>query len=469
MGDAYAGIFSNFTGFFYTAAISILANSNSVFATNSPFTVMLENNHGCNYSQNLWADNLETVPAIVNIFVDSNVVNVAEYYTYVSGVLVFKTATACNYNFWIQTSNIGCNFIVETPVTVGLSNSIGGSLRNLNVAGSNAILYSDSAGTVLTTSFTNADANTFFSWSNVSLSNYSAGPSNPFYLGGSAKNLYAVSDFTQQVIATEIGEPLYFDSRSIQTIALTSDSNFYAYATGTTLLTGSNTYPNSGQRVISGNNLNPSIGSFGGIYVHSNIISSGTYSNELQIVNGYFTGSNIYSYLNYSSYYSPLAANPNYTSIPISGGIRWATFSWYIPFNIRRTVTATINFCNHNFTSTSNYIAPGVTFWSFNGIFFVYKIVGKNANTTSGWLNANIRLPTITSRSNMQTDGYQGGFVSATIPSSSNTQRSIVIGDNITTGDSIGVKPYNLYIRIGYPVTSNFYFTNIQLSNINQK
>jgi hypothetical protein len=457
-----------YTGFFYKAALTVKSLDTLKDGSNN---ITLYNNYDCNYSQNFFVDSGTIAPTVNKMFVDSNGLIHPNYYTYVSGVLVFRTVTACNYNFWMQTSNLNSNFIMPTPITFALqSNSV--NISNLTVNGATIPVYSaPNTGSELTNSLINANNNTFFSWSNVSLNRLSnIGPANTLSLVGIASNLSGGSAVVTQQLATQSGALLYFDNESLRTIARTNDSNFY-YSRGTSgnILSGLNIYPNAGQQVLSGNNSNPIFGvsdnQFGNIYLHLNTIRTGTYSNELQIVNGYFTGLNQYSYQDYSMYYSPLNPNPNYTDI---ANIRWATFRWFIPSDsfTNRTTTARILFNNHNFTSSPSNITQTEIFWSFNNIYFFHKVVGINNNTTSGWVDGNRYFDgTLPTRRNLQNDGYQAG----SLPSTSNNSRTIIVGDNITSGAGIGQKPYNLYIRIGFPARCNFYFDSIKLERINQR
>jgi len=465
-GDMTTG--SRDTGFFYKSALNV--RTNLTLLSDGINTITLSNNFGNSYPQSFLVDSSTGSPTVNKMFVDTNGLADAAYYTYVSGVLVFRTVTACNYNFWMQTSNLNSKFIMPTPITFALqSNSV--NISNLTVSGSNVIVYSAAnTGSVLNVSFINANNNTFFSWPNVSLNALSnIGPANTLCNSGTAFNLSGGSAVVTQQLATESGGLLYFDNESLQTIALTNDSNFYYSANAdSTTLTALNNYPNAGQKVISGSGSNPGsttgLTTFGCNYVHSSNIITGIYSNELQIVNGYFTGSNQYSYLNYTLYYSPLSANSDYRTITTTNNIRWTTFMWYIPRTDARPTTnyAIINFIDHNFTS--RFLQ---SLYSFNDISFFYKIQSSNAGNTSGWLNGNLRAnPVYRANSILSNSGAAGGIPAGTnIISTSNT-RSIVLRDSTS---AIGRTPYNLYIRIGIPANSNFYFKNIQLSNIYQQ
>ena len=463
-------------GFFYKSFLNIITLDTLINGSNN---ITMSNNFGNNYSQNFLVDDGEIEPTVNNMFVDTTSLTNPAYYTYISGILVFRTDTALNYNFWMKTSNLNSQFIMPTPITFALqSNSV--NVLNLTVSGANVIVYSNSAGVLLNNSFVNATNNTFFSWPNVSLrSLINTGPTNRLNLVGTAFNLFGASAPKSSSLATESELELYFDNESLRTISRTDDSNFY-YSTNAenTTLTASNNFPNAGKRVISGTGLNPGstpdLTTFGNDYVHSSNILTGIYINELQIVNGYFTGSNQNSYLNYSLYYSPLGVNPDYRTITTTNNIRWATFMWYIPDDGNKTAVAKVSFNNHNFTTLTSNVS-GNTFYYYDSIYFFYKINGTTSSRTSEWINGNLGRGISTSRptrTNLQTFNIAGGVIPPSDNLDNLNNRFIFIGDSsgrgANSGNSIGRKPFTLYIRIGYPVNCNFDFKNIRLESITQ-
>jgi hypothetical protein len=467
------------TGFFYKSALRVITLATLQDGSN---TITLSNNYLCNYSQSFFA-NSPLTPAVNKVFVDTNGLANTNYYTYVSGVLVFRTITACNYNFWMQTSNLNSKFIMDTPITFALqSNSV--NISNLSVKGSNVIVYSAAnTGSVLTNSFVNANNNTFFSWPNVSLSNLTnIGPENPLNLVGTASNLSGGSAELSHSLRTESGFQLYFDNESIQTIQLTSSSNFASNSP--------NVLCNWGYKVTSGTGLYPGVTATFTQYNHNSNLLIGTYSNELQLANGYFTSSNSFAYLDYGQNYNPISGSytyPNYTSIAITSSVRWATFVWYIAGTNKIGNYATITFNNHNLRSTSVDTVSGqplYRFFKFDDIFFYYKIIGLRAGQppilrrSSGWLDGNKFLATNynlpdTSYTASNVNGNAGGLAgligSINLTPNSNIKYIIVSdtgsGTSGTTG-ILGIAPYLLYIRIGIPINVNQYFRNIRLANI---
>lgn len=448
------------TGFFYKSALEVRTLNTLIDGSN---TITLSNNFGNSYQESFFVESLTTSPTVNKMFVDTNGLADPAYYTYVSGVLVFRTITACNYNFWMQTSNLNSKFIMPTPITFALSNN-SGKISELNVNGLNVTVYSAAnTGSVLTNSFVNANNNTFFSWPNVSLNTLTnIGPANTLSLVGTASNLSGGSVELSQSLRTESGGLLYFDNESLRTIALTTSSNFINRTT--------NVSCNWGYKVTSGTGLYPAIGTFGALYNNTNLLTDGTYVNELQLVNGCFTSSNLESYINYNIYYNPISATytyPDYTNITDNGGIRWATFSWRI--TIINTY-ASVVFNNHNLINTT---LDANRFSLFNNIQFYYRIVGANANTTSGWLNGNARYTPNSKPTGLVMQGNINGGLGATSPllaggspSPTSNMRYILLQSLTGAAVSIGnAQPYSLYIRIGLSnTTPKQYFQNVQLA-----
>jgi hypothetical protein len=460
------------TGFFYKSALEVRTLNTLIDGSN---TITLSNNFGNSYQESFFIESLTTSPIVNKMFVDTNGLADPAYYTYVSGVLVFRTVNAPNYNFWMQTSNLNSKFIMPTPITFALTNN-SGKISELNVNGLNVAVYSAAnTGSVLTNSFVNANNNTFFSWPNVSLTTLTnIGPANTLSLVGTASNLSGGSVEVTQQLSTESGGLLYFDNESLRTIALTTSSNFINNTT--------NVLCNWGYRVTSGSGLYPAVGTFDALYNNTvSLLAGSTYSNELQLANGYFTTCNSFTYLNYGIYYNPISGSytyPNYTSITTDGGIRWTTFMWNIAgvLGSRPGSFATIIFNDHNLKSISNATSdPPETFFKFNDIIFNYRIIGlrSNAITTrsSGWLDGNTYRDTTltTADTNVNTNGVAGGVSGQTgtrrVQPNSNT-RFIRITNNEIGNNRIGVCPYLLYIRLGIPINCNIYFKNIQLSNM---
>ena len=449
------------TRFFYKSALKVITLNTLQDGIN---TITLSNNFGCNYQQSFFV-NSSLTPTVNKVFVDTTGLANAAYYTYVSGVLVFRTITSCNYNFWMQTSNLDSKFIMETPITFALQNN-SVNILNLTVSGANIPVYSNSTGVLLSNSFVNATNNTFFSWPNVSLSNLTnIGPANLLNLVGTACNLSGGSTQLSHSLRTESGALLYFDNPSLETIALTSSSNFINRTP--------NILCNWGYKVTSGPGLYPAVGTFGELYNHTNNLLDGTYSSELQLANGYITHSNSIAYNNYTIYYNPISdpyIYPNYTSIATTDGIRWATFMWNINSgNVGATSPSymSVIFRNHNLISSP--VTNG--FRSFTNCQFYYKIVRTTTATNvsnSGWLNGNLQRTTAPTNANMIPNNNPGGLGAGALTTSTaptNNLRYIATrsgGGTYTVGQNM---PYLLYIRIGLNNTEPIkYFQGVQLA-----
>jgi hypothetical protein len=355
---------------------------------------------------------------------------------------------------------------MPTPITFALNDN-SGKISELSVSGSNVTVYSAAnTGSVLNDSFINANNNTFFSWPNVSLNTLSnIGPANTLSLVGRASNLSGESAVVTQQLSTESGGLLYFDNESLITIALTSSSNFI---NGTPFALS-----NLGYKVTSGAGLYPAVNTFGELYNHrSNILSGSTYSNELQLANGYFTNSNSVAYLNYIPYYNPITDEsytyPNYRSITTTAGTRWTTFMWYIGTNIVTPPSyASIVFRNHNLTSSALNLN---NFRTFTNCSFYYRITTLAGGTTQSslWLNGNARytsasLPnTVYMQGNGNNGGLGAGIIAPSTNPNSNLRYILLQGGNVGT-----TTPYLLHIRLGINNTGPYqYCQYVQLARL---
>jgi hypothetical protein len=468
--DRYYGITSNnYAGFFYTAAFTYIASNTYVTASNVPYRFTMSNHLGSNISSsNYYFDDLTASASatINNIFVDTSALD-SSYYTYVSGLAVFKQN--CNYNFWIVASNLGSYFYVNTPVSVSLrDNSLPISNYSFNPANTN--FYSTSnLDTVneLTTNIKNANNQTYLYWSNVALSNSSYNNPiftllNPISNVGLASNLNTTSASTPYNIAFSdfSDKPFYFDSASILLRDATKNSN---------------SIPGYGYRVESGTGSNPewfgacnvAIQNFGKLYEDSSNIST-SYTNELQLVNGQYTASNSLAYLNYSPYYTPTgySAYPDYSGIYTDGSTRYTTFMWYQPSDsIFRKIVFNIN--SNDFLYTTN---PTDVVIYGGRITLQYRIIGSAYPSrinnppisTTSWLNANGDATSVTFNYSWRSTYNSPGAINDTTNTNTNIRRVCQINDT----NNAGKGPFLIFIRIGIPIQSNFKFENIELQSI---
>ena len=471
--DRYYGVTSNnYAGFFYTAAFTYIASNTYVTPSNIPYRFTMSNHLGSNISSpNYYFDDLtaSATATINNIFVDTAALD-SSYYTYVSGLAVFKTT--CNYNFWIVASNLGSYFYVNTPVSVSLRDNVNSlTISNYSFNPTTTKFYSTSnlaPGNELTTNIKNANNQTYLYWSNVALSNSTYNRPiftvlNPISNVGVASNLNTTSaSIPYNIVFSDFSDkPFYFDSASVLLRDATKNSN---------------SIPGFGYRVESGTGSNPdwfsacnvAIQNFGKLYEDSSNIST-SYSNELQLVNGVYTASNTLAYLNYSPYYAPTGYSyPNYTSIYTDGRIRYTTFMWYIGVNPSIKNFAYFKITSNNFPNTN--IAGFNTYTG--GITIQYRIIGStypssSTGNTSAWLNGNTFNTGNSSYINF-TSLYNaaGGTTGQNITpfgtiNTDQFNRLIIVSDSY--GNRLGTGLFNLYIRIGLPINSNYSFSNINL------
>ena len=450
------------TGFYYTGKVGFVG-SNFITASNYGYTFTLSNNSGSSLvSPSFYFDNLSSnvAPAVNSVFVDSSVSNVG-YYSYVSGVPVFNIN--CNYNFWIQALNLGSLYFASPPVRVSLSNNNYNSNFPFNSVTTPFYSAASTGSTQLTTRVANAQNNTFFFWSNVSVA--SAAPaftfSNPLTVSASACNLNSNSATSSFGFMNSNSELLYTDSASIAIRDATKDSNWIGV-------------PSYGARVESGSGLYPDLNLgmsnttlFGAVYSDTDDLIL-SYSNELQLVNGSYTGSNQYAYLNYTvqNLYDVAVTLPKYQGAYTTGGIRYTTFMWYMPSDGVQysQVEFTINGNNFPITSTVPITVFG------GGITLQYSLVGlgvsgsiwpaTSLNQTTTWQNGNAAISQGTAGTAQRITNNSPG---ATLQYTNNSTNRTA---NIQFGNETGITPFLFYIRLGIPVTSNFRFSNIQVTNL---
>jgi hypothetical protein len=461
---------NNYAGFFYTAAFTYIASNTYVTPSNIPYRFTMSNHLGSNISSpNYYFDDLtaSATATINNIFVDTAALD-SSYYTYVSGLAVFKTT--CNYNFWIVASNLGSYFYVNTPVSVSLRDNVNSlTISNYTFNPTTTKFYSTSnlaPGNELTTNIKNANNQTYLYWSNVALSNSTYNRPiftvlNPISNVGVASNLNTTSaSIPYNIVFSDFSDkPFYFDSASVLLRDATKNSN---------------SIPGFGYRVESGTGSNPdwfgkcnvAIQNFGKLYEDSSNIST-SYSNELQLVNGVYTASNTLAYLNYSPYYAPTGYSyPNYTSIYTDGRIRYTTFMWYQPSDsIFSKIIFNIN--NNNFLYTTN--TTGVVIYG-GRITLQYRIIGSDYPSrinnpplsTTAWLNANGDATSVTFNYNWRSTYNSPGAINDYPNLNTDIKRVCQINDT----NNAGKGPFLIFIRIGIPIQSNFKFENIELQSI---
>jgi hypothetical protein len=258
------------------------------------------------------------------------------------------------------------------------------------------------------------------------------------------------------------GGKLLFDSESVLLRDATKNSNY--------VLSGQN----YGLRVESGVGAYPTWNQTGatddslfGFSNNDNTLLTGPYTNELQIVNGAYVGTN--ANCNYSAtvLYTPPGASysyPNYSGVYTTGGTRYATFMWYIATGNKYS-TVQFNINGNNFLIGTN---PDITQY-VGGVTLQYLAIGlgianiwppAQLNRTTAWLDGNsvANLPySYTQRIANNT----GGALSISVNPQITRKVTLSFGDTTT-----GKPPFLFFIRIGTLTASNFSFNNVQLISL---
>ena len=446
------------SGFYYTGKVFFSASNTFVTPSKYGYSFILSNSSGSNLpSSTYYFDNLTTnaVPTINSVFVDTT--NITDYWTYVSGILTFKST--CNYNFWIQASNLGSNFYRNPPVRVTLSNS--SFITNFPFVPGTTKFYSTCNIANELTSVANSQNNTYFNWLNVSIEQ-SYTFSNSLRVNASASNLNdngINSNFDFMDVA---GGKLFFDSASVLLRDNTKNSNYVSGATnyGLRVESGFGAYPNWNQTGATDDSLF-------GFSNNDNTLLTGPYTNELQIVNGAYVGSN--ANCNYSAafLYTPPGESysyPNYSGVYTTDGTRYATFMWYVSGTGIQYKTAQFNMNGNNFTNVQDNSITRYT----NNITLQYLSISlgftsiwppnQNDNATTAWQDGNKSAAAINTNRTRCTNDNPGAI--------KNFNTAITRRINLSFGDSTGRTPLLLFVRVGLPVASNFSFNNVQLISL---
>jgi hypothetical protein len=442
------------SGFYYTGKVFFNVSNTFITPSNYGYSFILSNSSGSNLqSSTYYFDNLATnaVPTINSVFVDTT--NITNYFTYVSGILTFRST--CNYSFWIQGSNLGSNFYRNPPVRITLSNS--SFTTNFPFVPGTTKFYSTcNIGTVNElTSVANSQNNTYFYWPNVSIGE-SYTFLNALTVNASASNLNA-NGINSIFGFMDIGRSnLFFDSASILLRDATKNSNLIP-GYGLRVESGVGAYPTWNQTGATDDSLF-------GFSNNDNTLLTGPYTNELQIVNGAYVGTNANcNYLNAVLYTPPAASYsyPNYSGVYTTGGTRYATFMWYVSGTGNQYRTAQFNINGNNF---SNIQDNSITRYT-NNITLQYLSISlgfisiwppnETDNATTAWQDGNKSAANINSSRTRCTNDNPGAI--------KNNNTAIARRINLSFGDSTGRTPLLLFVRVGLPIGSNFSFNNVQL------
>ena len=457
--------FPTYTGFYYTAAATQYASNTFIVGSNIGYQFIMSNNQGSNIASPMYYfDDLASIaPTVNSIFVDTTVPSFPAY-SNVSGLAVLNSTSA--YDFWIVCSNLGSYYFISPPVVVTMRDSLG-ALINQTQYDSNISFYATAnTASVMTNTVANASKQTYISWSNITPGPSIFTPLAAFTNTGVASNINDSGLAASFAIGDSNNKRLYFDYASIANRNLIRDSN---------------SIPGYGLQVESGSGSNPDwypacnvrYANFGFTY-DDTISLVGAYSNELQMANGSYCAAGVAgSYCNYTSgplnLYVPsgyTTGYPDYSSVSTSGGMRYATFMWYVSQdpsffkNITYFVITGNNFPIANIGGINKYTG---------GITLQFRMVGNvyppsSTGNTSAWLDGNsLAAPTRDYLITNTAGGVNSATINGTTVTSDQYNRIISLKDkNIYIGKGV----FNLFIRIGLPVASNFNFNNIYLSNI---
>ena len=398
----------------------------------------------------LYVDLINTTPSNLQSY---NTINTpGTPYFFCSGVLSFTSNLVINSKFSV--SNIGSYYI--TSPTIGTYTIGTGTTSNIPT---NTTFYSDlNVTNIIPTTTILVNSNVFITSNLFNLGNQQLFTNrlgvNFLYLTTTFSNIFgngSIKTNELQIYSNSGFCNIYFDIPSKVILDSMSSSN--------------NTY---GIRVESGSNSGSDVLGVGGFFNQSNSLL-GTYSNEIQLVNGFFQTdvSSTDGYINYggNNFYNPLVGSytyPDYTSI--TSGYRYLTVQYYI-----NVTSQSYLFFSLNIESPTNFSIDGNSYLTSN-ITVQYKIFdpakpdpNDSSSITTAWLNGNLSGTAVTSGT--KNTAGNPGFLSApsragtTYTSTASTRYLQVVSG---TGDV----PFITYIRFGVPLTQNIRWKRLSLTFI---
>lgn len=204
------------------------------------------------------------------------------------------------------------------------------------------------------------------------------------------------------------------------------------------------------------------------LYDNSQLINNQTYLNELLYSNGYFqtkdaNPNSSLGYINYSSYYGN-NSQLNYSNPNSLNGYRYCTFAWKIDSTIPSFTYATFTLNN---TSGLTLNANNTVVANNLPIYLFYRLEDQNASTitiyNTPWINGNNYTDlTEYNSSNYSNSNYSFTGIGNTSISSNANQFSFK-GKFAQPLNGNGNNQY-LYCRVGLPMDSPCYFSNISVS-----
>ena len=224
-----------------------------------------------------------------------------------------------------------------------------------------------------------------------------------------------------------------------------------------------------GIRVTSGVNNGTDVTDFG--HEFNQATSLVTYSNEIQLVNGFFQtkASSTDGYINYSSggFHNPIGGSytyPNYGTITSSGQLRYLTVQYYI------TTPGSYSFFSLNIIGATNFAQNPYTGVLLNNITLQYKIVNPlsatpiNTNITTAWLNGNVHAVAGINNLTKNISGTPGFWFNPNIKGVTYESTSSNRYLQVTSGTGTGNAPFLVYIRIGVPMNHNIRWRQLSVS-----
>jgi len=441
-------------GFYSVANLQFGVSRNFILPSVNPYTFTTTQSNqffGTNISltNTLYVDSTNTTPSNLQSY--NSILTTGTPYFLCSGVLSFTSNLVVNSIF--NVSNIGDYYI--TYPTIGTYRVGTGTTSNILTS---TTFYSDLAlantiptGTILVRSniyitsnlFNLGTQQLFTNRVGANVVNLTTSFSNIFGAGTTQTNefkIYSNAGFCN----------IYFDIPSKVILDNMSSSN--------------TTY---GIRVESGSNSGSDVLGFGGFFNQSNSLL-GTYSNEIQLVNGYFQTdvSSTDGYINYSgnNFYNPIGGYiyPDYSSI--TSGVRYLTVQYYI-----NVTSQSYLFFSLNIDSPTNFSTDGNNYLTSN-ITVQYKLVDPTStdptninNITTAWLNGNLSGAAVNSGTKF-TAGNPG-FLSAPIRGGT-TYNSTASVRYLQVVSGTGNVPFITYIRFGVPVNQNIRWKQFSLTFI---
>ena len=405
-------------------------------------------------TNSIYVDEINAAPQLIEAY---NYVHTqgASAYFFCSGVLSFNSNLVINSTFYV--SNIGAYFITYPRIgtyTLG-SETTSGPTSNILT---NAAFHSDLGLTnLIGTGTTLANVNIYIG-------------TNLFNLGNQQLFTNAVGGKVAK-LRTSFSNIL--GTQGLQTIdfEIYSNASFYNiyFDIPSKGILDSMNSANSiyGIRVTSGVNNGTDVTDFGDEF--NQATSLVTYSNEIQLVNGFFQtkASSTDGYINYSSggFHNPIGGSytyPNYGTITSSSQLRYLTVQYYI------TTPGSYSFFSLNIIGATNFTQDPYTGVLLNNITLQYKIVNPlsatpiNTNITTAWLNGNVHAVAGINNLTKNISGTPGFWFNPNIKGvtyeSSTSNRYL----QVTSGT--GSAPFLVYIRIGVPMNQNIRWRQLSVS-----